>query len=144
MYVGGSKEKLSKKAHATTLNIISSYKDVGGGETVLGGHREKHCERGKRLFCIKIRVSRDVDSSLSSWYREGAAFANGDFPPTAVNVNVSYKRVTCTQFSESFTCVCCLFLNSRLKINAREAYFGVVYFAPHSLSQTNKPNGLLL
>lgn len=43
---GETKDKLSKKAHATTLKISpAENKDVGGGESVTGGQQVKHCER---------------------------------------------------------------------------------------------------
>lgn len=97
----------------------------------MGGYQEKHkCTwllgRFRPLPSPLIKVSRDLFLLLFLVERE-RDLHSGDFP---LHVNVSYKRVTSTQFSECFLYI--LFL----KNNPKKAYF-VVTNAPTSGAQNN-------
>lgn len=63
------------------------------------------------------RISSDLESSFSSWCRQGVPLTNGHF---STKVNCFYKRVPSTLFLE---------LLSLLFLKKKSAYFGVDYSA---------------
>jgi len=75
------------QSHHLKYHLQLKTKDVGGGESVVGAYQEKHSKqelrllyRAKSLLSPLTRVSRDLESTPSSWYSKGDTLTNGHFP----------------------------------------------------------------
>ena len=80
--------------------------------------------RFKSLPSPLLRVSRDLESSFSSWYSEGDILTNGDF---LYRCKFLFKKVASALFSDPLLCLLFLKIISSNNIYAKEAYLGGKY-----------------